>query len=86
MIQRSTSLPTKLEKAPMTKKLFWFRPVMSTREKENRLDSPIMVQSFPPVESRDIPPLPTLDDDESATECQKGEELDDLVGLGFLDE
>ncbi len=85
MIKRSTSLPTKLEKAPPTKKLFWFRPVCFLQEKENRLESSLIVQSFPRVESRHIPHLPTLYDDESATRHHIAEESEDLVGLGFLD-
>lgn len=85
MIKRSTSLPTKLENAPRTKKLFWFRPTIYLPEKENRLDSPVIVQSFPRVESRDMPLLPTLEDD-SETTNNPLEDLEELVGLGFLNE
>lgn len=85
MIKRSTSLPAKLENAPRTKKLFWFRPTIYLPEKENRLDSPVLVQSFPRVESRDIPLFPTFED-ENETKYNMLEELDDLVGLGFLNE
>ena len=85
LIKRSTSLPTKLENAPRTKKLFWFRPSSNLPEKENRLDSPVIVQSFPRVESRDMPLLPTLED-ENETNYDTVEDWDDLVGLGFLNE
>lgn len=75
-VKRATSLPTKLEKAPPTKKLFWFRPTLIVEdEKENR---PMGAVTFRPFKSTPSRPLAA----NVATE-ESSDEL--LLGLDFLD-
>jgi hypothetical protein len=87
-LQRSTSLPIKLEQAPPTIKLFWFRPNDAGSE-SSEVSRPMRRKRLSAA-SRAVlrassKPLPTIyDDDVSGYTEEDEDEL--LVGLSFLDE
>jgi hypothetical protein len=87
-LQRSTSLPIKLEQAPPTIKLFWFRPNDAGSE-NNEVSRPVRRKRLSAV-SRAVlransKPLPTIYDDDVSGHTEEDED-ELLVGLSFLDE
>jgi hypothetical protein len=85
MLKRAASLPPRLEKAPPTKKLFWFRPTIVEDEKENsRPSSPYSRPNSPYEQSsapRTMPTMPIFFEDKRTLE----DPSEELLGLGFLD-
>lgn len=89
VVKRSASLPAKLEEAPPTKKLFWFRPnKFAFGDKENEaVDAMLLYGSqHRPMDAPMLPMMPLLDDDESATAyLEAAEDPADLLGLDFIE-
>jgi len=74
-VRRSASLPSKLEEAPPTKKLFWFRPSAMLDTQRERSDT-----------SSTLPSTSSFDDEASATAYLAAEDPDGLFGLDFIED
>jgi hypothetical protein len=89
-IPRTMSLPTKLEQAPRTKKLFWFRPNVSylkeeekeTRKRQQQRAVALQVQRA----RRDFIPSNASSENDSDRDdsTDAGDFMDDLLGLRIL--
>jgi hypothetical protein len=85
-LQRSTSLPSKLEQAPPTIKLFWFRP--NNAGNENEVSRPMRRKRFSASRAAlraSSKPLPTIYDDDVSGHTEEDED-ELLVGLSFLED